>query len=531
MTALVAAACIVAGCGRISSVVATGNRDQVLHIGNKDEPADLDPAINTASSTSQLLASVFQGLVTFSSDGKTILPGAAASWDVSLDGLTYTFHLRPNLRWSNGAPLTAEDFRASFLRVFDPGLGAEEAGFGYAIKGSKDFTEGRSKDPLSIGIRAPDPQTLVLTLEHPAPYILVRMTLDPFYPVYMPSLDASGGRTQRGGPWERPGALVSNGPFTLAEWRANAFVRVVRNPNFWDAGRVRLNEVRFYPTDDEAAEERAFRAGQLHVTRSLPKTKVPVYEEEHPGELHLLPMLRTNYLSFNVDHPPFTDPRVRRAFSLAVDRVRLVRAALGKLGTPAYSFIRPGTGGYTPPKGFSFDPAGAGRLLAEAGFPKGAGLPPIELSLNGNTGVALAVGEVLQQGWSRYLGVHVTLRPMEFKSYLSVIRERQFQVVMEGYSGIPDAIDLLEFPMSGNPQNDSGSRDADYDRAFHDSEYAPDEVPRRAAFDRMEAINAEKCYFAPVYYTNRGLLVSPSVRGWRDNAIDVIDWREIYLEP
>ena len=321
-----------AGCTKRETAVERGDREQVLHLGNKDEPADLDPQINTAISTGTILQALFQGLLEYSNDGKTLQPGVADHWEVSQDGLKLVFHLREDARWSNGAPLTSRDFRDSFLRLLDPQLGCENAGYAFPITGARDFLLGRSADPETVGIKAPDARTLVILLDHPAAYLLKLLAKDPFFPVYMPSLDAHGGRRQRGGPWTRPGELVGNGPFSLLEWRPNVYVRVGANPYFWDARRVRLREVRFYPTDDEGAEERAFRTGQLHVTYRIPKAKLPAYEAEHAGELHILRSLRTNFLTFNVTRAPFTDSRVRRAFSLAVDREKLVGAALGKLG-------------------------------------------------------------------------------------------------------------------------------------------------------------------------------------------------------
>ena len=524
-------ACL-SGCARHATMVETGNRDQVLHYGNKDEPSDMDPHINTANSTSKILMALFEGLVTMSNDGRTVLPGVAERWEISPDGLTYTFHLRAGATWSNGAPITARDFVDSFLRLIDPQLGCEQAGYAFPVHGARDFLEGRSKDPATVAYRAPDPRTVVIVLDHPAPYFLGLLTTYSFDPVYMPSLDANGGRHQRGGPWTLPGVLVSNGPFVLSEWKPNAYVSVKRNPNYWGASRVRLAEVRFYPTDNESAEERAFRAGQLHVTTSLPKTKIEAYDAEHASEFHVIEALRTNYLTFNVHKAPFTDARVRRAFALAIDREQLVHAALGKLGAPAHSFVRPGTAGYTPPEVFSFAPDEARRLMSEAGYPGGAGFPTVEFTLNGNTGVTVSVAEVIQQMWTHNLGVEVTLRPLEFKVYLSTEREKQFEVVMEGWSsGIVDPRDLMELAVSNDPNNDAGASLPDFDAAFAAADATADPKRRAADFDLMERINAREVVYAPLYYSNTGFLVHPSVRGWRDNAIDTIDWRELYLAP
>jgi oligopeptide transport system substrate-binding protein len=325
--------------------------------------------------------------------------------------------------------------------------------------------------------------------------------------------------------------LVSNGPFTLSEWKPNSYIRVVRNPAFWDAGHIRLKEIRFYPTDDENTEERAFRAGQLNVTARLPKSKVAVYEAEHPEELHIAPILRTNYLAFNVGRKPFTDPRVRRAFSLAIDRERLVRAALGKLGSPAYSMVRPGTGGFTLPGAFRFDLAEARKQLAEAGFPGGAGLPPVEFTLNGNTGTTLDVAAVLERMWAENLGVRVTVLPVEFKVYLSTLREKQFQLLLDGWVAIDDPRDMLELGLGGDPNNDSGAIDPAYDEAFAAADRAGGRAGRQKAFETMEAIDSREVFYAPLYYGNRGFLVDRHVRGWRDNPGMRIDWRDLGLIP
>jgi len=523
---------LLSGCARRESSVEVGTRDQVLHLGNFAEPADLDPHTNNSGNTGFILSALFEGLVSYGNDGATILPGVAERWDISPDGLTYTFHLRPNARWSNGEPVTAQDFRDSFLRVIDPVLGCETANMAFPIVGARDFLEGRSKDPNSVGVRAPDDHTFITILNHPAPYWLGILAQNgPFWPVNLRSVDAAGGRHKRGAAWTEPGKLVSNGPFLLAEWRPNAVIRVEHNPQYWDAGHVRLKEVRFYPTDDESAEEHSYRAEQLHITYRLPEPKVAAYEKERPAELQISPLLRVSYLTFNVTKPPFTDPKVRRAFSLAVNREQLVHAALGRLGAPAPTMTRPGTGGYTAPLATDFNPAEARRLLAEAGFPNGAGLPKIEFSLNGNTGVTLLIGAALQEMWAQNLGVHVTLQPMEFKNYLSVLREKQFQLLLDGWGyGINDPRDPLELATTDDPNNDSAWSNREYDAAFALGDSTREPAERRAAFDTMEKILAREAPYAPLYYTNRGFLMQPSVHGWRNNPLEMIDWRQLWLE-
>lgn len=180
---------------------------------------------------------------------------------VSDDGKTYTFHLRANARWSNGDPVTATDFIESFLRFLDPRLRSPFVNDIFMIAGAADYAEGRDPDPASVGLRAPDARTFVITLAHRSPYFLTRLTEREIRPVHLPSVDKHGGRIRREAPWDKPGNLVSNGPFVLSSWQPNAVLVVTKNPHYWDAERVRLNKIRFYPFADLAAAERAYRTG------------------------------------------------------------------------------------------------------------------------------------------------------------------------------------------------------------------------------------------------------------------------------
>ncbi|MEO6006131.1 MAG: peptide ABC transporter substrate-binding protein [Opitutus sp.] len=521
---------LMSSCGRRSSHVDKNVREQILLIGNKDEPDTFDPHLSNASSTHGILSTLFEGLVNLANDAETILPGVADRWEISTDTLTYTFHLRANAHWSNGDALTAVDFRDSFLRIIDPKLGSECATYMLCIAGARDFLEGRSLDPATVGVRVIDAQTLAITLAHPAPYCLKLLSQCPFYPVHRASVEAAGGWRIRTGDWTRSGHLISNGAFTLAEWRQNAFTRVVRNEEYWGAAKVRLKELRFFPTDNEASEELSYRSGQLHVTYRIPEHKVAIYERDRPTEIHLAPLLRTDLLTFNVSAAPFTDARLRRAFALAVDRPRLVKAALGKLGISATAMTPPSSS-FTPKPVVRFDVAEAKRLLTEAGFPGGAGLPAIQLSLNGNAGSPLLIGELVQQMWLENLGVRVELRPLEFKIYLTLNRTKDFQVTLDGWSsGIPDPRDLLQTATSRDPNNSAGWSNTEFDQAFAAADATGAVAERNRAFDEMEAVIARETPYSPLYHAVQGFLVQTTVHGWRDNPLRLVDWRELWLE-
>ena len=504
------------GCGR-KTRVESGSRDGVLHIAIRGEPPDLDPDTNIDWDTSHVLNALFEGLVRLSNDGHAVLPGAADRWEVSADGLIYTFHIRPDARWSNGAALTSDDFVFSFRRAFDPMLACEESSFGFAIAGAEAYAEGRAKDPSTLGLDAPDAHTFVIRLATPAPYFLSLLgTGTLFLPVNRASLERFGGVHQRGAAWTREGNLVCNGPFVLTRWAQNQVIEVRRNPLYWDAANVRLAGVNFYPAEDFSAQERGYRAGEFHVTTAFPIYKASAYETEKPSVLHMSPILRTEFLTFNVAITPFTDARVRQALSLAVDRDRLASAVYHSFAEPAHALVRPGTGGYTPPASPScrFDPDAARRLLAEAGYPGGHGFPVVELMLVGNDSHTISTGEVLQATWQSVLGIGTSLLPTEAKVYFDAERTKHYHVILDIWiSPWDDPSSTFQIAQSGNPNNDSGWSDSGFDRAYHNAEIALDPKARARAFDVQEARLAAGVPYAPIFFTNQPQLVHPAVRG------------------
>ena len=290
-------------------------RDQVLLVGNGAEPQDLDPQVMTAFTDQCLSLALFEGLCALDEASSRPVPAAAESWEVSSDGLTYTFHLRTGLQWSNGDPLTAGDFVAAWRRVLSPALAAEYAYLFYPVKNAEAYNTGKLTDPAALGFAAPDDRTLRLTLERPTPYLPALTALPPWFPVNPRVLAKFGALTQRGTAWTRPGNLVGNGPFLLTEWRPNDHVRVAKNPRYWDAAAVRLHGIVFFPTENPDVEERDFRAGQVHLTYELPLSKVDGYRRTAPASLRLDPFLETFFLRFNTSRPPLGDARVRRALS------------------------------------------------------------------------------------------------------------------------------------------------------------------------------------------------------------------------
>lgn len=522
---------IFASCARHETAVESGIRTQTLHLGNNAEPPDLDPHTSNSSTTGLIGMALNEGLVRAASDGVTIQPGVAERWEISEDGLNYTFHLRDNARWSNGDRVTAADFVAAFRRFLEPKLGCETANITFPIVGARDFVEGRSRDFGTVGVAAPDDRTVAIRLRFRAPYFLQVLHGSHLVPLYGPMLDRFDGREKRGGRWTQPGNMVTNGPFMLKEWKPDTVVVVAKNPHYWNAAHVRLNEVHFYPTEDSGTEERAFRTGQLHVTFTIPFSKLSAYAERHAPELRSTPLLRTDFITFGTAKPPFNDPRVRRAFSLAIDRERLTASVLKGRGDAAFTYVRPGAGGYALPRMARFDADEAKRLLAEAGFPGGAGFPAVDLTLGNRSEEIQTYGQALQQMWRQTLGVQVGLAPTEQKVWLDILRNKSFAITTDNWNmGVNDPSEMLALGVTNDPNNDAGWSSPRYDAAFARVAAAPDEAARRDAIVECERLIAEEVPYAPVFFAVRNNLVHPSVKGWKANAVQWIDWTAVSLE-
>jgi oligopeptide transport system substrate-binding protein len=336
---------------------------------------------------------------------------------------------------------------------------------------------------------------------------------------------------QKGSRWTRAGNLVSSGPFLLKEWTPNKRIVVARNPYYWDAGRVKLDGIEFYPIDDQNVEERMFRTGQLDLTYDFLPAKIDGYRRDHPEELRIDPWLGIYYFNFNVTRPPFTDARIRRAFALAVDREELVKDVMRGGQLPAYAVSYPGVLGYAPRAQLTGGVPEARRLLAEAGFPGGRGLPKIELLYNPNQEYNRSVVEAIQAMWRKNLGVEVTLANQEWKVYLDSMQTGHYQVARAGWiADYPDPHVFLEIYETGNGNNYPRWSNAEYDRLLHESLRAPNEAARYEIYQQMDAILVRECPVLPLFYYNKPYALSPRVQGWWPTLLDEHPYKYVYLQ-
>ncbi len=519
------------GCGKRHTRVETGIRDQILHAGNGTDPQDLDPHITTGEPEHKILMALFEGLVTEAPDDLRPLPGVAERWDISEDGLVYTFHLRTNALWSNGDPVTAQDFVNSYHRMLLPELGARYREMLYPIRNAEAFSTGRITDFNEVGAKALDPHTLEITLHSPVPYFLSLIMHNSWFPVHLPTILKHGDIAERANRWSLPGNFVGNGPFVLKEWKVNSHVLVEKSPTYWDRDNVKLNAIYFYSTENVDAEERAFRAGMLHLTKDVPQTKIQVYQQNQPHLIRCEPILSVYFYRLNVTSPPLRDKRVRRALALVIDRELLVKHVTRGGQVPAYQLTPPGIPGYEPRARFSEDVALAQRLMAEAGYPNGNNFPGVNILFNTHEGHR-AVAEAIQQMWMKHLNIRVTLRNEEWKVYLNTTQSMDYEVARAGWGG--DYIDpgtFLDLFITDGGNNETGWSHAEYDRLIQEAARTGDMKKRFELFQKAEDILMDEMPIIPLYFYTRPTLIHPAVRNFYPTLLDLHPWKYVYLEP
>ncbi len=521
-----------AGCAKREAAAAGPASAQVLRVSHRNEPADLDPARVTLPDEWFVIRALSEGLLVPNPDGGAPLPAAAERFEVSPDGLTYTFHLR-DAKWSNGEPVTAGDFVASYLRALTPATAAPKASVFFPVKNARDFLHGKLTAVDAIGFRAADARTLVVTLEKPLSRFPFYVASGPWIPVNLRVVEKFG-RT-----WTQPGHFVGNGPFTLAEWTAHQRIVVKKNPAYRAAAAVRLDEIQFLHFDDGAAEERAYRAGQLDVTLDVPRSKLETYAREHPTELHRVALAETRFLTFNTQRPPLADARVRRALSLTIDRKKIVERVLlggqeptarlvppalvesrdGSPGRPGLAELNAGTPGGAESRPHPvFDPAEARRLLAAAGFADGRKFPRLELSAWSRS--QTTVLEAIQQMWKQELGIDVALAVRDAKVHVSAMMSGDYDIgFMTAIPDVADAADLLNRFAAGAPENYPHWAGAEFNQALAAGDAA-------TAEQRL----LDSAAIAPLYFNTHYWLQAPRVHGWREDAFWTRSYLQVYLD-
>ncbi len=507
--------------------------EQTFVFNNGAEPETLDPQIMTGVPEHRLAMACFEGLVGHHPETLAPVPGIAERWTVSPDGLVYTFHLRRS-QWSDGTPLTAKDFLASWRRVLEPKTAAQYAYQLYPVKGAEAFNkqgadkpDGSGKYPpadwSSVGVRAPDEHTLVVTLERPCAYFLDLCAFETLMPVPMAVVEQHGDR------WTRPEHIVCNGPFKPVEWLPNQRVTFAKNPRYWDAGYVKLEKIVALPYEDMETAYKLFQQGKIDWMDDVPAAKID--ECKRLPEFYVAPYFGSYFYRFNVTKPPFDDVRVRRALALSIDREVITRDILKAGQVPATHFVPP-LPGYQSPRGLAYDRAAARKLLAEAGYPDGKGFPKVELLYNTLEAHKLVAENVVQQ-WRENLGITVSLRNSEWKVYLNDVQHLQYQLARAAWIG--DYLDpntFLDMFVTGGGNNQTGWSNARYDALIAQAAAEVDAKKRAAVLRQAEELLVEQeLPIIPVYiYVKKGLLAD-KVAGIHENVRALHPFQYIWIEP
>lgn len=495
--------------------------EQVFTFNNYSEPEYLDPALMADSASFNIVVNLFEGLTEY--DVKTMepVPALASHWDISPDGKTYTFHLRPNAKWSDGSALTANDFVYSWRRAVDPNIASRYANILYSIKNAEAISTGKLADLTQLGVSATDEHTLVVELNNPTPYFPALLSYGTFRPVKKEVVEKFAEK------WTRVENIVSNGPFMLQEWTPSKQIVMVKNPNYWDVANVKLDKVVALAVEDLETSLKMYLAGEVDFIHDLPTNKIPELKATR-SDFQVGPMYGAYYLSFNTKRKPLDDKRVRQALNYAIDRDKLIQV-LHK-GIPNGSFTPTGAG-YVAPEGFTFNPDKARQLLAAAGYINPADFPELTLSYNTNESHK-TVMEMVQSMWRENLGLNLKIQNMEWKVFLSERHSGNYDIARDGWIGdYMDPSTFLELHMSIGTNNHTFWANDQYDAYVREAAASLDKAKRYQLYQQAEKIMLDEAPLAPLYTYTREILLNKRVSGLYSNLFDIHPLKSVSVVP
>lgn len=514
----------VAGAGERYFGDTTPPAGQVFRFTNGAEPETIDPSLMSGQPDGRVARAIFEGLTVADPQTLQPLPGQAYRWDISPDGLTYTFHLRPGLRWTDGAPVRASDFLWSWLRVLDPKTGARNAGLLYMIENAEAYNSDSIPDPERVGVRAPDDSTFVVQLKSPTPYFLFLTHYYTFLPVPRHVIEKHGRR------WTLPENLVSNGPFRIDRWRQNNRFEFVRNPSYWDAASVKLDRIIAYSIDDLNTCTNLYKAGVTDWTTSgnIPAPFIPhlrPFADYQHGRYHGI-----YFYSINVTKKPLDNVWLRRALNYAIDREAIANDLLKGSYDPWGNYTPSGYPGYQQPPPIRYDPAKAKECLERAGYASGADVPKVTILFNTSENHR-RIAEAVQGMWKRVLGIEVELSNQEWGSYLQACTSLQYDVARRAWIG--DYLDpntFLGTMITGDGNNRTGWSNPSYDALIREASFTVDTARRLEILSRAEALLLEESNVLPIYHYAVNDLVKPYVRGIYPTTLDVHPLKFVWIE-
>lgn len=483
----------------------------------QNNPEFLDPNKVAETAGSFFVTQLFETLLVPAPGNTPVRPGQAERWDVSADGLTYTFHLRPGLVWSDGTPITSRTFRDSWLRGLDPKTASRNAEQLWYIQGAKAFNTGSETNPGTVGVHAVDDLTLEVVLTSPAAFFPELVTYTAYAPVPLHVIEAHGTH------WTRPENIVVNGPFTLTEFAPRDRATLRKNPRYWDAAHVDLDGVIVFSSDSESRNELLYSTGQIHWASPLGPDRVAAWLKDGRSDLYVVDNLCTYYYVMNTKRPPFDDKRVRHAFNQAIDKRRLASTVLSSFQQPATNLLADsyrGRIGYVPVPGDPFDAAAARRELADAGYPRGAGFPKVELLFN-TFELHRQIANFFARNVAENLGVDLTSSNMEWKSLLKLVQSGDYAIARTSWcADYTDPYTFLGVFASESKNNYSRYDNAVYDGLLDQIRHETDNDERNALICAAEKVLNRDLPIIPLYFYTRAYLLRPEVSGFLPQNTD-----------
>ncbi|MEJ8752768.1 peptide ABC transporter substrate-binding protein [Lagierella sp. ICN-221743] len=505
-----------AGNGNAASNEEAGREDGVFDVNIASEPQSIDPALNSAVDGAIMISHLFESLIRWDDDGNgnaVLKPGIAESWDVSDDGLTWTFHLR-DAKWSDGKPVVAEDFVYAWNRLVNPDTGAD---YEYMLDMVKGY------DEKKLDISAPDEKTFVVNLSVKCPYFEEICAFPAVMPVRKDAVEGTENWTNSAD------TLISNGPYVLKDWKHNQVIEMEKNPEYYDADSVKAEKLAFHLQDDQNAIYASYRSGDLDFINSVPQEEVQKLLDTK--ELKVLPQVGTYYVVFNTEKEPFNDARVRKAFSLVIDRDFIVKQVSGKGEEPASGYVPSGVYDVDGAEGDDFRTKGgdyysikvddyeknvkeAKKLMEEAGYKDGQGFPQVEYLYNTSEGHK-AIAEALQNMWQEKLGVQVTLQNQDWNVFLTERKQGNFNIARSGWiADYNDPMSFIDMWMTGGGNNDAQYKNPKYDELVKAAKATSDQAERMENMHKAEDILVgEDAVVAPIYFYTNSHMMKPNIEG------------------
>jgi oligopeptide transport system substrate-binding protein len=494
-----------------------------FRVANGAEPQSLDPHLISGVPENRIYQAFFEGLMTYDPKTANPVPGLAESYTASKDNLTWTFKLRKGLVWSDGTPLTAQNAVDSWLRNLNPDTGSEYASLlTDVIKGAAEYNAGKGAAE-DVALKAVDAQTFQFNTKVPAPYVLSMLCHYAFAVVPMHAIEKYGKA------WTLPGNFVGNGAYVLSQWMPQDKIVAVKNPKYWDAKNVKIDRIVFIASDVYATTYNMFIMKEVDWNCNPPPPE-KIDEAKLRKDFVITPELGTYYYLFNHTKAPFDDVRVRKAFSMAVNRKELVEKITKTGQIPAFAYT-PAFAGYIPPKGIGENVEQAKKLLADAGYPGGKGFPTVQILYN-TSETHKKIAEYFQQKWEQTLGVKVELVNQEWKTYLETRRQQQFDLARAGWiADYQDPFNFLFMWLSDNLDfNDGRWNSPKYDELIRKANSMGAGAERNKVFAQAETICIEQDQaIMPIYYyVSQNMIDANKWGGWYTNLLDVHPYKAIF---